>query len=76
MMAIWACEEKAKVRGTTNQYSSCKCRKPENYVIALLGDIGNQENSVNQNDGQLPHLLENIQQIRDRYEIEVGKQDL
>ena len=64
------------VRGNTIQLSANKSRKVEDHLSAMLEEIGNLETKVNKSDQPLPHILEDTQILKDRYEREVEKEDL
>ena len=65
-----------KVRKNTIQFSAQKRKTMEDHLSELLDYLGNLEKQVNNCGEPLPHILEEIQLLKERHKRKVKKQDL
>ena len=61
----------AKVRGNTISFSASKQREQLNIVSELSDDIGTFKKRINNADSPEPNIVDMIQELKDRLEVEV-----
>ena len=66
----------AKVRGNPISFSACKQKEQLSIVSELSYEIWTLERMINSSDVPEPSIIDRIQDLKDRLEVEVEKEDL